>query len=125
MSTECFVSLEIAKLLNENGFKEKTDYIFFYYEEDGGWCFEKLLPEDKFDEKKMLRCPTHQSVMSWFRKNHHIHILPWISDPSQLNPKYYCVIWDTSKTESHIIELFNSYEEACEESIKYCLENMI
>ena len=52
MITENHVSLEIAKLLNQNGFNEDTDYIYYYYESDDDYCFEKLLPGDKFDEDK-------------------------------------------------------------------------
>ena len=72
-------SLEICKLLDKRGFNEDTDYIFHYYEEDSyGWCFERILPEDKFNEERMLHCPTHQMALKWLREKHKIGIFPSI-----------------------------------------------
>lgn len=71
-------SLEICKLLKERDFNEDTDYIFYHYEEDDDWCFEKLLTGDKFNEEKMLHCPTHQMALKWLREKHKIGIFPSI-----------------------------------------------
>jgi len=122
MITEDYVSFETAKLLKEKGYKGS----FNGYYNNAGCVVDKpntLLkePEYQYYERVSL-----YMAMKWLREGHHIHILPQISDPSQVNPKYYIVIWTTGlKRESYILELFNSYEEAVEEGIKYCLEDLI
>ena len=60
----------------------------------------------------------------WLRKIYGIDIIIEISDPSVKDRKYYCVIWDGNNN-SYILDLFNSYEEAFEVSLKYCLENLV
>jgi hypothetical protein len=122
MITEDYVSFPISKLLKEKGYKGS----FNGYYNNAGCVVDKpntLLkePEYQYYERVSL-----YMAMKWLREDHHIHILPQISDPSQVNPKYYIVIWTTGlKRESYILELFNSYEEAVEEGIKYCLEDLI
>ena len=63
-------------------------------------------------------------VMKWLREIYGIDIVIEISDPSSNDRKYYCVIWDKNNN-SYIIDLFNSYEDAVEEAINYCFENLI
>lgn len=63
-------------------------------------------------------------VMKWLLEIYGIDIVIEISDPSANDRKYYCVIWDKNNN-SYIIDLFNSYEDAVEEAINYCFENLI
>lgn len=122
MITEDYVSFPISKLLKEKGYKGS----FNDYYNNAGCVVDKpntLLKEPKYQYYERV---SFYMAMKWLREDHHIHILPQISDPSQVNPKYYIVIWTTgTKRESYILELFNSYEEAVEEGIKYCLEDLI
>ena len=90
--------------------------------------------------------PTLQMAMKWLREVHDIHIdthLSFSEDPINYPPSYYVYILD-SKSGNSIINPaaridglnpltnannvprdFNTYEQACEAAIKYCLENLI
>ena len=101
MITEDYVSFETAKLLKEKGFDEECQEYYGDYE---------------------YPCPTLQMAMKWLREVHKTEIR---------------VIYDNDKlcwygacnpmNESQILLGFGrkckSYEEACEEAIKYCLKN--
>lgn len=122
MTQEDYCSYEVAKLLKENGF----NYFCFY-----GWdeqLFDKNYPRNfslGFDNKEhWISCPTHQMAMKWLREAYRIDIVIEIFDPSVKNRKYYCMIWDGNNN-SYILDLFNSYEEAVEATLKYCIENLI
>ena len=130
---EDYVSFEVAKLLKEKGFDVETEHELWYVVEKFStgchWnsCTYKVGDITReYDEKYCIAMPTLQMAMKWLREVHHLHIIPEISDVSRLNPQYYVVIWITTpKRESYMLELFDSYEEAVEEGIKYCLENLI
>lgn len=130
---EDYVSFEVAKLLKEKGFDADTEHDMWYVVEKFStgchWnsCTYKVGDITReYDEKYCITMPTLQMAMKWLREVHHLHIIPEISDVSRLNPQYYVVVWlTTPKRESYILELFDSYEEAVEEGIKYCLENLI
>ena len=123
--TEDHCDFETAKLLMEKGFDEKTDFVFYYYEEDDGWTFEKLLPGDKFDKDKMIHCPTQALAMKWLREVHNICISV---DVKIGGGKYYVCISSTENGLSHDVledEVWDTFEKACEVAIKYCLENLV
>ena len=130
---EDYVSFEVAKLLKEKGFDADAEHDMWYVVENFStgchWnsCTYKVGDITReYNEKCCITMPTLQMAMKWLRETHHLHIIPEISDVSQLNPQYYVVIWlTTPKRESYILELFDSYEEAVEEGIKYCLEDLI
>ena len=140
MLTEDYVSFEVAKLLKEKGFPQKYDiyHSMIYNEEDY---------EDEYEVQRMVLntrlikagtlssypigvpepkcyCPTLQMARKWLRKTYGIDIIIEISNPSVKDRKYYCMIWDENNN-SYILDLFNSYEEAVEVSLKYCLENLV
>jgi hypothetical protein len=127
MVTEDYVSFETAKLLKEKGFN-KDAYTMSMYDENGEAKDVLLL---RVGEEPVLR-PTLQMAMKWLRKEHNLHcnsdydiILGWYSQITSL----------TETVEDHYTEMkhyhpekvngFSSPEEACEEAIKYCLENLI
>jgi len=126
MITEDYVSFETARLLKVKGFDGECD--LFCRTDDSELIIHeaaKIAYSQGIDDECII-LPTLQMAMKWLRDVYHLHIVLDVSDTSQLNPKYYVVIWDTTpKRESYILDLFNSYEEACEEAIKYCLENLI
>ena len=129
MITEDYVSFETAKLLKEKGFDESTSMVYMSY---GDLCklhrYDSIRNSNYNDITKNYfeyTAPTLQMTCKWLRETYHLHILFEISDPSQINPKYYFIVWDTSKQNSYLVDLFDSYEEACEEAIKYCLENLV
>lgn len=126
MITEDYVSFEIAKLLKEKGFDEGCSFVVNAISKGVMPVSWPTTNSDIEDEKaSLIALPTIQMAMKWLREAYHLHILFEISDPSQINPKYYFIVWDTSKQNSYLVDLFDSYEEACEEAIKYCLENLV
>jgi len=142
MITEDYVNLEIAKLLKEKGFDEKCSKFWLYNKNDTNEvCLVScgLLGDTNLelnnsqidtllnDNKNGYSAPTHQMAMKWLREVHSLHIAVIVT--YQHTPR---------KHEAHIMKLenvddfilhqnmdFDSYEEACEAAIKYCLENLM
>jgi hypothetical protein len=127
MITEDYVSFEIAKLLKEKGFKGQGEH---FYEDNKitnyiNYWF-RITPEQRYEA---IEAPTIQMAMKWLRKEHNLHCdigyddLDWfwniisVSEdiPPEERPKLIKDGYAANKT----------YEEACEEAIKYCLENLI
>ena len=132
MVTEDYVSFETAKLLKEKGFDESTNCQYpvggIHYGEVG----EYNITDRSRNPENYIPAPTLQMAMKWLRKEHNLHcnsdydiILGWYSQITSL----------TETVEDHYTEMkhyhpekvngFSSPEEACEEAIKYCLENLI
>lgn len=120
MIKEAYCSFGVAKLLKEKGFNESC-YTCYVEKEISHYDYSSTNYE-LIDG--VISCPTIQMAMKWLREIHGIDIVIEISDPSVNDRKYYCVIWDKNN-DSHILDLFDSYEDAVEEAIKYCLENLI
>ena len=127
MITEDYCSYEVAKLLKEKGFDEKT---LSYYEDNvlchGDWFEWNRSPLGH------IAAPTHQVAMKWLREVHHYYIQimldSWaLGDHSG----YYVVIQKTDSDFEMMLQdavddvFYQTYEEACESAIKYCLENLI
>ena len=127
MIKEDYVSFEVAKLLKEKGFDVPVNYEYHY---------KITIPQfhrkkHNFNGIEYSNCssewysaPTHQMAMKWLRKIYGIDIVIEISNPSVKDRKYYCVIWNKNN-DSYILDLFSSYEECVEATLKYCLENLI
>jgi len=130
MNNEDYVSFETAKLLKEKGFDEPTEWL---YEEGKPYRIEsegsnsQLLPE-------CYSAPTLQMAMKWLRERHElcINIIHYVMSPSNI------IVWEKSITDFSgisknmmFIELegdgviYDTYEEAADAAIKYCLENLI
>lgn len=137
MITEDFVSFETAKLLKEKGF-ESDECVAIYdlgdnnaFIRDSG-IFENG-PEDylEFQWGEEWRrfgyylAPTLQMARKWLIENYNIHIeVRYFPMPDIYR---YVIIHSPTTIEnidSHP-QYFNTYEEACEAAIKYCLENLI
>ena len=114
MITEDYVSYETAKLLKEKGF-------------DSDECEVHYNPEDhtQYDI-------TIQMATKWLRKNFNLNPFPyalslgWAFDVFNLSDrditgckKLYSMDFSTKSA------CYETYEEACEAAIKYCLENLI
>ena len=123
MITEDYVSFETAKLLKEKGFDEDS---WFHYDADGDIVmrgYRLNLPED-------IPAWTHQMAMKWLREVHNLEIYPYHNSP---NNRHNSGWWfeiikypnSVAEYESGKDEEFDTYEEACEGAIRYCLENLI
>ena len=123
MIKEDYVSFEVAKLLKEKGFNEGCRA---HYGTVGSFSYEKYEVEASGCEMhNAILAPTIQMAMKWLRKEYNIHIEPrYFPMP---NIYRYVIIhspFTIENIDSHP-QYFNSYEEAVEAAIKYCLENLI
>ena len=111
MISEDYVSFETAKLLKEKGFDEEC---YLHYSSNGKtqhWNYQS--PTDG------IAAPTLQMAMKWLRKVHNIDI--WVEG---YNKRYKGNIHSEQRgNEALFYE--DTYEEACEAAIRYCLENLI
>ena len=133
--TEDYVSFETAKLLKEKGFDWNCESKRFY-------------PEPYYDQESPdgVYSPTFQMAMKWLREVHNIDIVidaavgmlgvkvyvPLISRykplkdaPSKVHQIKRGIYYKDDKGVIPALQHFDSYEEAVEAAIKYCLENLI
>ena len=120
MITEDYVSFEIAKLLKEKGFNEEVLAVYIYDN-----LFVK--GENKIVNTAnvpIIPAPTLQMAMKWLREKYNI-----IVSITPQRDKYYFTPWQLWDSEwvhtKSMLPLYNTYEEAAEAAIKYCLENLI
>lgn len=143
MVTEDYISFETAKLLKEKGFDVSTEHDMWYVVEKFStgchWnsCTYKVGDITReYNEKCCIAMPTLQMAMKWLREEHNKIIVPSIRviDPITGIIDCYCIgIYYTPKNNGGALCFisptpengYSSYEEACEEGIKYCLENLI
>jgi len=128
MITEDYVSFETAKLLKEKGF---DGAVSVHYSKLGG----KINSSNPIS-KNCTKCPTLQMAMKWLREVHNIYIKA-VRYPAKVknSNNEYCKPWWPEITmlkslgetdeEFNLGNEYNTYEEACEAAIRYCLENLI
>jgi len=114
MITEDYVSFETAKLLKEKGFKELT-YACFTVDGDDLYNYSAVSND--------IIPPTLQKAMKWLRENHKIQIV--VSPYNTLNKTWSYYIFKDFEPLTQRFYVFETYEEACEAAIKYCLEYLI
>ena len=122
MITEDYVSFEIAKLLKEKGFNRYP--LFPCYKEDNGEFIDIPTTLDTINYC-FIPAPTLQMAMKWLREVHNTCISV---DVKIGGKKYYVCISNTESGLSNGVledEVWDTYEDACEAAIKYCLENLI
>ena len=131
---EDYVSFEIAKLLKEKGFNERllTFYITDEAKKEG--CFQLMaFTDDKIDNNHSDFCylaPTQQMAMKWLREMHYLYIQVMLDSwACGGHMGYYVVIQNTTSDFEMMLQdalddvFYDTYEEACEAAIKYCIEN--
>ena len=129
--TEDYVSFETAKLLKEKGFNEKAKS---YFTDDGlaGYMF-GIGQKSNSELEDCFYCrPTLQMVMKWLREVHHYYIQVMLDSwACGGHMGYYVVIQKTDSDFEMMLQdavdevFYQTYEEAAEAAIKYCLENLI
>lgn len=126
MITEDYVSFETAKLLKEKGFDEEC--IGYYNPEkelDLSLCGET----NSIWLGGCISAPTLQMAMKWLRETNRIDIevrTYYLDYLKKNDTRYYSgKILKGSEDVIHTIYAKDTYEEVCEASIKYCLENLI
>jgi hypothetical protein len=120
---ECYVSLEVAKLLKEAGFDWKTEYAYV----DELFCpmrsFSSNFNSWGIKIHEFVSAPTLDVAQRWLREVKKIHIEitfggKWIYTPYNLT-NLECLL---SEDEFPEIRNYNTYEEALEAGIKKALE---
>lgn len=130
---EDYVSFEVAKLLKEKGFDADTEHDMWYVVEKFStgchWnsCTYKVGDITReYDKKCCIVMPTLQMAMKWLREVHHIHIEIHLDSMDGIHPIYEALYSEcvTIRT-NNFIDYGDTYEEAAEAAIKYCLTNLI
>ena len=133
MLKEDYVSLEVAKLLKDKGFDECC-YACYDFFESGvtlykGWTFEyEGIPVHNSSSK--IKCPTHQMAMKWLREAKGIYITIGHGDYPSLKKHFFMpTIEDLEAVygvdDEEVTQDFDTYEEAVEAALKYCLTKVI
>ena len=137
MITEDYVSFETAKLLKEKGFDEDCRYFYDYKKPKSGYLSNKRYGENihnsnDYEGRELAVCPTLQMAMKWLREVHNLVIEPYrtacgylytISSIPYGSTKYdNCEAYDGDDEDSG---QWSTWEKACEDGIKYCLEKLI
>lgn len=122
MITEDYISFEVAKLLRVRGFDESC---YQKYDDEGYLSFNHVgyINAEKPTEDFSALAPTHQMAMKWLREVHNIFIQ--VELYSKNGDYCFEVFKNTHRMIVEKVEVYNTYEEACEEAIKYCLINLI
>lgn len=129
MIQEQYVSFKTAKLLKEKGFDIPCCFNYRSAYPNTPKPFYHKLPKDfNSEEYKGLKsewfsAPTQQMAMRWLRENY--NILIYINFNGDINHYCWAMIDLTSGNPKPYECLAMTYEEAAEEAIKYCLENLI
>ena len=130
MIAEDYVSFEIAKLLKEKGFDIPLNY---YYNSDGrrGYATSYNWNQTTGDFPD-YSCPTLQTAMKFLRQVHNLVIEPYRTACGYLytisSIPYGSTKYDNSEAYNGDDEAsgqWTTWEKACEDGIKYCLENLI
>lgn len=137
MIQESYVSFEVARLLKEKGFNELC---FRLIREDGDIVEAPSQAWNGMTKKQKAEfclCPTHQMAMAYLREVHNLYICP----------KYCCFCGSKPKDkpyfkwEARILKLpssniiypqpldmcehYETYKEAVEAALNFCLKNLI
>ena len=135
MTTEDYVSFEIAKLLKEKGFDVYGDGSYGTATE----IHREYSPVGKIRDcstsmpaRTGYPAPTLQMTMKWLREVHHYYIQVMLDSWAYGGHMgYYVVIQKTDSDfgimlHDFVDEVFyQTYEEACEAAIKYCFKELI
>ena len=120
MIHEQYVSFETAKLLKKNRFDIPLNY---YYNSNGRRGYSSSYNWNETDEEYSdYSCPTQAMTMKWLREEKNIAINIWYDGEVWSSERGWI---STDDGDFVLVGHYGSYEEACEEAIKYCLKNLI
>lgn len=139
MIKEDYVSFEVAKLLKDKEFDEHCFCINYPLLERGHHSIilpnllnNSMIPfinEYKFCRYKedFITIPTLQMAMKWLREVHklYIEITPSSKTNEFIVDSYRIDIVTKTFDTIYVSSGYDTYEQACEAAIKYCLENLI
>jgi len=127
MITEDYINFETAKLLKKKGFNEPC---YRWYDGNGYVLNGLTIPAIPFEysSSECYLCPTHQMVLKKLREEHKLHIaILWDNGAciGKNSFRYHIDRMDNYEDKGYNKIGFDSAEEACEEAIKFCFENLI
>jgi len=125
MMTEDYVSFETAKLLKEKGFDENCSRSYVKDKLTHSQGRNNSYYTIMYETYRPISAPTLQMAMKWLREVHNMHIeVKYFFEPHiyKYTITYTPVALDNISSHP---QCFNTYEEACDAAIKYCLENLI
>ena len=124
MIKEAFVSFEVANLLKEKGFDEPC--IATYNSTTKNFQVEEIYEDWTIHWKGYISAPTHQMAMTWLREEKRIFIRI-IEDCTGEVFRYEIYNHTPDNNGNYYISntYVDSYEDAVEVALKYCLENLI
>jgi hypothetical protein len=134
MITEDYVSFEIAKLLKEKGFKNSNGMLLGksgrHYNKYETFPSKDMAIEASIDCEEKCPLVTLQIAMKWLREVHNLFIEIMVGDYDGRRIWYDFDVINIGKKDIPIVPIYDTveletYEEACEAAIKYCLENLI
>ena len=123
MVKEAYCSFEVAKLLKERGFVESCYGRYSVRSKE----FNLDTTRPCNNGGNFLYCaPTHQMAMRWLREVHDIETCVEYSIPDDAY-NYTIIVKDVTNgfTIIHSEGIYEVYEKATDELLKYCLENLI
>ena len=133
MITEDYVSFETAKLLKKKGFDEGCSFVVSTISKGVmpvSWPTTNSEIED--EKASLIALPSLQMAMKWLRKEHNLAISTsvtidgWRSYVSQIKLDGEGFVVDIiDGIDDGNIPNSDTYEQACEAAIKYCLEKLI
>ena len=139
MITEDYVSFEIAKLLVEKGFEGDCSnngyYVIKKYGTGTPWNLAIYNVGDvsfEYEKDKVICRPTAQMALKWLRDVHSLFILIKTGRRSEETSGH--IFWfsiedenmkELTDREHQYNYCADTYEQACEDAIKYCLENLV
>lgn len=114
---EDYVSFEVAKLLKNKGFGEKS---FAIYDDKGNFIDELYRFDGQFIINSIL-APTSQMALKWLREIHKIYISINVNIYKLDNtPRYYIKI-----NNDNLRSVYMDYYKAVDAAIKFVLEHLI
>ena len=133
MITEDYVSFESAKLLKEKGFNEPCQFLYFSkYKQEGDFIGNFNARKNSDINEASYSAPTLQLAMKWLREKHNLYCnidydfrLGWNNKITSLKETVIDHDIEMKTYLTNKVINYSSYEEACEDAIKYCLENLI
>jgi hypothetical protein len=133
MITEDYVSFETAKLLKEKGFDEPCQFLYSSkYKPEGDFVGNFNARKNSEINEASCSAPTLQMAMKWLREVYNLVIEPYRTACGYLytisSVPYGSTMYDNSQEFNGDDEdsgQWTTWEKACEDGIKYCIENLI
>lgn len=134
MSNEDYVSIEVAKKLQEKGYKEPCYATYFMEFKDeftlsiGTYKkteYEELLHIPSKNMQLQYLAPTLYEAQKWLRETHNIDVLPIIREESLPKKDYCCYIYKDAKVVSCKVAYGEDFYECMNDSLLEVLKNIL